>query len=59
MAHPKAVRDAVRRDYIAQGIAPEVLGPMHGVSVASVIRWRRESRENGDDWDKPGVPEDI
>lgn len=67
MAHPKAVRDAVRRDYIAQGIAPEILGPMHGVSVASVIRWRRESRESGDDWDKQraarrlssGVPEDI
>ncbi|KAF1366478.1 DUF1804 family protein [Yokenella regensburgei] len=67
MAHPKTVRDAVRRDYIAQGIPPEVLGPMHGVSVASVIRWRREARDNGDDWDKQraarrlssGVPEDI
>jgi transposase len=67
MAHPKTVRDAVRRDYIAQGMSPEVLGPMHGVSVASVIRWRRDARENGDDWDKhraarrlsSGVPEDI
>ncbi|WP_226020314.1 DUF1804 family protein [Serratia symbiotica] len=67
MAHPKAVRDAVRRDYIAQGIPPEVLGPMHGVSVASVIRWRRDARDAGDDWDKQraarrlssGVPEDI
>lgn len=67
MAHPKVVRDAVRRDYIAQGIPPEVLGPMHGVSVASVIRWRREARDAGDDWDKQraarrlssGVPEDI
>ncbi|MGP3123407.1 DUF1804 family protein [Serratia marcescens] len=67
MAHPKAVRDAVRRDYIAQGIPPEVLGPMHGVSVASVIRWRRDARDAGDDWDKQraarrlssGIPEDI
>ncbi|EDL0142534.1 hypothetical protein CLF52_23840 [Salmonella enterica subsp. enterica serovar Kottbus] len=67
MAHPRSVKDAVRRDYITQGIPPEVLGPMHGVSVASVVRWRREARENGDDWDKQraarrlssGVPEDI
>ncbi|EBX0322580.1 hypothetical protein DQT79_26740, partial [Salmonella enterica subsp. enterica serovar Oranienburg] len=50
MAHPRSVKDAVRRDYITQGIPPEVLGPMHGVSVASVVRWRREARENGDDW---------
>ncbi|ECR7702521.1 DUF1804 family protein, partial [Salmonella enterica] len=47
MAHPRSVKDAVRRDYITQGIPPEVLGPMHGVSVASVVRWRREARENG------------
>ncbi|SMG61937.1 DUF1804 family protein [Cedecea sp. NFIX57] len=67
MAHPKVLRDAVRRDYIGQGIAPEVLGPMHGVSVATVVRWRRDARENGDDWDKlravrrltSGVAEDI
>lgn len=52
MAHPKTVRDAVRRDYIGQGIAPEVLGPMHGVSIATVLRWRRDAREAGDDWDK-------
>lgn len=52
MAHPKPLRDAVRRDYIALGIAPEVLGPMHGISVASVVRWRREARDSGDDWDK-------
>lgn len=67
MAHSKAVRDAVRRDYIAQGMAPEVLGPMHGVGVATVIRWRREARDTGDDWDRlraarrlsSGAPEDI
>jgi transposase len=67
MAHKKDVRDAVRRDYIAQGMSLEVLGPMHGVSMASVVRWRREARDNGDDWDRlraarrlaSGVPEDI
>lgn len=52
MAHGKEVRDAVRRDYIAQGMAPEVLGPMHGVGVATVIRWRREARDAGDNWDR-------
>jgi len=35
MAHPKAVRDAVRRDYIAQVIAPDILGAnawrQHGI----------------------------
>jgi hypothetical protein len=52
MAHSKVLCDAVRRDYISQSIAPEVLGPMHGVSVATVVRWRRETRASGDDWDK-------
>lgn len=67
MAHSKEVRDSVRRDYIAQGIPPEVLGPMHGVSAVTVLRWRREARDSGDDWDKQkaarrlasGVPEDV
>ncbi|EKS6643352.1 DUF1804 family protein [Enterobacter hormaechei] len=67
MAHPQALKDAIRRDYIAQGISPEVLGPMHGVSVATVLRWRRDARASGDDWDKQraarrlssGLPEDV
>ncbi|WP_158780720.1 DUF1804 family protein [Pantoea sp. BAV 3049] len=52
MAHSKEVRAAVRRDYISKNIAPEVLGPMHGVSIATVLRWRRDDRDSGDDWDK-------
>lgn len=67
MAHPQATKDAVRRDYVTRGISLEVLGPMHGVSIATVTRWRRDARENGDDWDKhraalrlsSGAPEDI
>ncbi|MMZ41795.1 hypothetical protein D3C81_178960 [compost metagenome] len=67
MAHPQTTKDAVRRDYVTKGISLEVLGPMHGISVATVTRWRRDARENGDDWDKhraalrlsSGQPEDI
>ncbi len=52
MAHPKEVRDKVRRAYVYDRLSLEVAAMTAGVSHATVKRWKAEALDAGDDWDK-------
>ncbi|TKI08650.1 DUF1804 family protein [Martelella alba] len=52
MAHPQEVRDRLRRSYIFNQLSLEIAAAQAGVAFATASRWKKEARENGDDWDK-------
>ncbi|BBI91168.1 hypothetical protein SSYM_2246 [Serratia symbiotica str. Tucson] len=67
MAHPKETRDTLRRAYVFSTLSLELAAIQCGVSFATAGRWKKEARENGDDWDvirsanmlASGAPEDV
>lgn len=52
MAHPKEVRDKVRRDYINGRQTLEVAAMLNKVPLATARLWKKSAKEMGDDWDK-------
>lgn len=52
MAHGKDVRDKLRRLYVFDRIGLEMAALQCGVSMSTAGRWKRESQDEGDDWDK-------
>lgn len=52
MAHPKEVRDKVRRDYISGRQTLEVAAMLNKVPLATARLWKKSAKEMGDDWDK-------
>jgi len=52
MAHPKEVRDKVRRAYVFDRLSLEVAALSAGVAYATARRWKADALESGDDWDK-------
>ncbi|MCD0491394.1 DUF1804 family protein [Chromobacterium violaceum] len=52
MAHTPETRDKLRRLYVFDRISLEVAAMQCSVSMSTASRWKRESAEAGDDWDK-------
>ncbi|MFZ6687519.1 DUF1804 family protein [Undibacterium sp. SXout11W] len=52
MAHPQETRDKVRRAYVFDRLSLEVASMKCGVSYGTASRWKTQSAEKGDDWDK-------
>lgn len=52
MAHPKEIRDKVRRSFVFDRLSLEIASSMHQVSYSTARRWKDEAAKNGDDWDK-------
>ena len=52
MAHPPETRDALRRAYVFDRLSLEVAALKLGIPVGTATRWKRDARDNGDDWDK-------
>lgn len=52
MAHPQETRDKVRRAYVFDRLSLEVAAMKCGVSYGTASRWKAQSLEKGDDWDK-------
>jgi hypothetical protein len=52
MAHGPEVRAALRAAYIYEMQGLEAAAQRLDISFASASRWKRESKEAGDDWDK-------
>ncbi|MCG7656870.1 DUF1804 family protein [Wielerella bovis] len=52
MAHPKEVREKVRRDYINGRQTLEVAAMLNKVPLATARMWKKSAKEMGDDWDK-------
>ena len=52
MAHPKEIRDKVRRSYVFDRLSLEIASSMHEVSYSTARRWKDDAAKNGDDWDK-------
>lgn len=52
MAHPQETRDKVRRAYVFDRLSLEVAAMKCGVSYGTASRWKTQSAEKGDDWDK-------
>ncbi|MFZ6748529.1 DUF1804 family protein [Undibacterium sp. Ren11W] len=52
MAHPAEIRDKVRRAYVFDRLSLEVAALKCGVSYGTASRWKSQSAEKGDNWDK-------
>lgn len=52
MAHPKEIRDKVRRAYVFDRLSLEIISARQGVSYSTVRRWKEDALAAGDDWDK-------
>ncbi|WP_281660984.1 DUF1804 family protein [Microvirgula aerodenitrificans] len=52
MAHSPEIRDRVRRLYVFERLGLEMAALQCGVSMSTAGRWKRESLDAGDDWDK-------
>lgn len=52
MAHPKEVRDKLRRSYVFDRLSLEVSAMSVGVAYGTARRWKAEALDSGDDWDK-------
>lgn len=52
MAHPKEIRDKVRRSFVFDRLSLEIASSKHGVSYSTARRWKDEAAVSGDDWDK-------
>jgi hypothetical protein len=52
MAHPEALRRAVRASYVFDQMTLEMAALTHSVAFGTVRNWRAGDKEAGDDWDK-------
>lgn len=52
MAHSATVQARARAAYIHDTLPLEQVATLTGVPFATLARWKRQSREKGDDWDK-------
>ncbi len=52
MAHPKEVRDKVRRDYVSGRQTLEVAALLNKIPLPTARMWKKTAKEQGDDWDK-------
>ncbi|AMO79728.1 DUF1804 family protein [Obesumbacterium proteus] len=52
MAHPQETRDKLRKAYIFGQFSLEIASAQAGVAFATARRWKKESQDAGDDWDK-------
>lgn len=52
MAHSKEKKTAARAAYVYEALTLEVIAQRVNASLGTVSRWKRESKEAGDDWDK-------
>ncbi|VVE59809.1 DNA-binding protein [Pandoraea captiosa] len=52
MAHPKEIRDKVRRHYVFDRLSLEVAAVSAGVAYGTARRWKTDAAAAGDDWDK-------
>ncbi len=52
MAHPKEVRDKVRRDYVSGRQTLEVAAMLNQIPLPTARLWKKTAKEQGDDWDK-------
>jgi hypothetical protein len=52
MAHPKEVRDKVRRSFVFDRLSLEIASSKHTVSYSTARRWKEDALAAGDDWDK-------
>lgn len=52
MAHDKQTREAVRAAYVFERLPLEAAAAKANVPAGTAARWKRQAREQGDDWDK-------
>lgn len=52
MAHPEEKRRAVRAAYVFDQLTLEVAALKHKVPIATARRWKRDAKDQGDDWDR-------
>lgn len=52
MAHPKEVRDKVRRDYVSGRQTLEMAALLNDIPLPTARQWKKIAKEQGDDWDK-------
>nr|DAN84217.1 MAG TPA: Protein of unknown function (DUF1804) [Caudoviricetes sp.] len=52
MAHPKEIREKLRRLYVSDGQTLEIAAMMCEIPTATARSWKRAAKETGDDWDK-------
>jgi len=52
MAHPKSMREALKRAYVFERLSLEVAAAKVGVSYPTAARWKGLALNAGDDWDK-------
>ncbi len=52
MAHGPEVRAAVRAAYVYEALSLEAAAERFNVAFGTASRWKREAKDNGDDWDK-------
>lgn len=55
MAHPQATKDELRKKYIFDGLSLAMAAVMCEVSYPTAQRWKNQSADAGDDWDKVKV----
>jgi len=52
MAHPKELRDKVRRSFVFDRLSVEIAASLHGISYSTARRWKDDALANGDNWEK-------
>ncbi|STZ63916.1 Protein of uncharacterised function (DUF1804) [Moraxella lacunata] len=52
MAYSQDDKDKVRKAYIFDKLPLDKCASLHGISYATVQRWKTQARARGDDWDK-------
>ena len=52
MAHPKEIREKLRRLYVSDGQTLEIAAMMCEIPTATARSWKRAAKETGDDWNK-------
>jgi len=52
MAHDTDTRHRVRHAYIESRLSIEVIAALFNISARTIHRWKEDSKQHGDDWDK-------
>lgn len=52
MAHPKELRDKVRRSFVFDRLSVEIAASLHGISYSTARRWKDDALAAGDNWEK-------
>lgn len=52
MAHPQETREKLRCSYVFNRLSLEIASAQVGISFATARRWKKNSLDSGDDWDK-------